>query len=162
MSADMFRVGKIQTPFRPIRELEEMRRKVDEDIVRPIMHAVWERVPEELKTWSPSIETFEKGDSLVVKAELPGMKQEDIEVSATDDKLTVKGERRRETGVKESEYHLNEIAYGSFYRTVELPFNIDTKNIEATYEDGVLRVTLQRVAGSKPKKVTIQVKKVST
>jgi HSP20 family protein len=159
MSAEMFRFGKNQPPFRPIRELEEMRRKVDEDIVRPIMHAVWERIPEEAKTWSPSIESFEKGDSLVVKAELPGMKQEDIDVSATEDKLTIKGERRREAGVKEAEYHESEVSYGAFYRTLELPFNVDTKNIEAVYEDGILRITLQRVAGSKPKKVTIQVKK---
>jgi HSP20 family protein len=159
MPAEKYRMGKGQTPFRPVRELEEMRRRLDEDIVRPIMHAVWERIPDEAKTWSPSIDLFEKGDNLVVKAELPGMKQEDIDVSATDDVLTIKGEKRRETGVKDEDYYRSEAAYGAFYRAVDLPFSVDTKSIEATFEDGILRVTLQRMAGSKPKKVSIQINK---
>jgi HSP20 family protein len=136
-----------------------MRRRFEDDIVRPFMHAVWERIPEEVKGWAPSIDIFEKGDNVVVKAELPGMKQEDIDVSISDDTLPIKGERKPESGTKDEDYYRSEIDYGSFYRSVALPSSVDTKNIEAVYEDGVLRVTLQRASGAKPKKVSVMIKK---
>jgi HSP20 family protein len=159
MPAKRWRIGRDPLPFRPIPELEEMRRRFDEDVIRPVMHAVWERVPEEMKSWSPAVDVLEKGDNLLVKVELPGMKLEDISLSVTEDALTVKGERKPESAVKEEDYYRSEIAYGGFYRSVDLPFSVDTKTIEALYEEGVLRVTLQRAAGSKPKRVTVQVKK---
>ncbi len=159
MAAERWRIRRDPAPFRPIRELDEIRRRFDEDIVRPVMHAVWERIPEEAKTWSPPIDVFEKADTLIIKAELPGMRQENIDGSASEDILTIKGERKQDTGVKDEDYYRNEIAYGTFYRAVDLPFIVDTKSVDAVYEEGILRVTLQRAAGSKPKKVTIQVKK---
>ncbi len=161
MSAEKWKIRRDPAPFRPIRELDEIRRRFDEDIVRPVMHAVWEKIPDEAKTWSPPIDVFEKADTLVVKAELPGMKLEDIDVSASEDSLTIKGERKQESGIKDEDYYRNELAYGNFYRSVELPFNVDTKSIEAVYDEGVLRVTLQRAEGSKPKKVSIQIKKAT-
>lgn len=145
--------------FRPVRELEEMRRRFEDDFVRPVMHAVWERIPEEVKGWSPSVDIIEGGDTFEVKIELPGMKQTDVDVSVTDDMLAIKGERKPEGGVKNEDYYRNEIAYGTFYREIGLPAAVDTRNIEAVYEDGILRITLQRPAGAKPKKVNIQVKK---
>jgi HSP20 family protein len=153
------RKGRGPTPFRPMREWEDMRRVIDEDVVRPVMHAVWDRIPEEMKAWSPSMDVFEKGENLMVKVELPGMKQEDIDLYVTDETLTIKGNRDPEAGIKEEDYYRNEIGYGSIYRMIDLPFAVDTKSIEALYEDGILRITLQRVAGSKPKRVTVQVKK---
>ncbi len=159
MAEEMWRFRQGMGTFRPVRELEEMRRRLEDDVVRPVMRAVWERIPEEVKGWSPAVDVFEKGDTLVVKVELPGVKQDEVEVSASEDTLTVKGQRAREAGVKDADYDRSEIAYGNFYRSVALPANVDTKNIEALYEDGILRVTLQRAAGARPKKVTIQVKK---
>ena len=147
------------TPWRPIRELEEMRWWFDEDIARPFMRGVWERIPEEEKSWAPSIDTFEMDDSYVVKVELPGMKLEDIDVSVSDDALTVKGQKKPESGVKDEDYYRSEIAYGSFSRTITLPSTADTKNIEASYEDGMLRIRLPRTAEATPKKVTVSVKK---
>jgi HSP20 family protein len=123
------------------------------------MRAVWERIPEEVKGWSPSIDVFEKGDNFEVKVELAGMKQEDVDVSVSNDTLTIKGERMPESSIKDEDYYRSEIACGSFYRSIALPSSVDTKNIEAVYEDGILRVTLQRAAGAKPKKVNVQVKK---
>jgi HSP20 family protein len=145
--------------FRPVRELEEMRRRFEDDIVRPVMRAVWERIPEDVKGWSPAVDVFERGDTLVVKIELPGVRQEEVELSASDDALTVRGQRNPEAGVKDADYNRHEIAYGSFYRSVALPANVDTGKVEAVYQDGILEVTLQRAAGTKPKKVNIQVKK---
>ena len=159
MPTDRWGLQRGLIPRRTAREFEEMRRRFDDDIIRPFMRAVWERIPQEVKGWSPSIDAFEKGDNFVVKFELPGMKQEDIDVSVSEDALTIKGERKPESGIKDEDYDRSEIAYGSFYRSVELPASVDTNKIEAVYEDGVLHVTLQRVAGAKPKKVTVQVKK---
>ena len=146
-------------PFRPIPELEEMRRRFEDDVVRPLTRAIWERIPEEQKGWAPPIDVIENSDNFVVKVELPGMKQEDIDVSVSDDTVTIKGERKQESSVKDEDYYRSEIAYGSFYRSIALPSGVDTKNIEAVYEDGILRITLQRAAGAKPKNVTVQVKK---
>ncbi|MEK7354302.1 MAG: Hsp20/alpha crystallin family protein, partial [Chloroflexota bacterium] len=115
--------------------------------------------PEEQKGWAPPVDVFEEGDTLEVKVELPGVKQEDVDVSVSDDTLTIKGERKQESSVKDEDYYRSEITYGSFYRSIALPLSVDTKNITAVYDDGILRVTLQKAAGAKPKKVTVQVKK---
>lgn len=146
-------------PFRPIRELDEIRRRLDEDIIRPVMQAVWDRIPEEAKSWAPAMDVFQKDDTLMVKAELPGLKQDNIDVYVTEDTLTVRGERNPESGIRDEDYFRTEMAYGTFYRTIDLPVSVDTGNIEAVYEDGILRIKLQKAAGSKPKKITVQVKK---
>ena len=148
-----------RVPFRVPREFEEMRRRFEDEVARPFIRAVWEHVPEEVKGWSPSIDVFEKGDTFVVKVELPSMKQEDIDVSVSEDTLTIQGERKQESSIKNEDYYRSEIAYGSFNRSIALPSSVDAKNVEAVYEDGILRVTLQRAAGAKPKKVNVQVKK---
>ncbi len=146
-------------PIRPLRELEEWGRRLDEEFARPFMRAIWDRVPEEEKGWAAPIELFEKGDTIIAKIELPGVKQADIDLSVSDDVLTVKGEKKMETAVREEDYIRSEIDYGTFHRSIALPPGIDAKNVDAVYEDGVLRVTLHRAAEAKPKKINIQVKK---
>lgn len=147
------------TPLRPLRELDEMRRRLEDDIARPFLRSIWDRIPEEVKRWAPSIDIWEKGDDFVVKVELPGMKYEDIDVSVLEETLVIKGEKKPERGIKDEDYHRSEIAYGSFYRSILVPSSIDTKDIEAVYEDGVLRVTLKRASGAKPQKIEVKVKK---
>ena len=149
-------------PFRPSPELDDLRRKFEEDIVRPVTKAVYGHISEEQRGWAPPIDVFERGDSFEVKVDLPGLKLEDIDVSVSDDTLTIKCERKPESGVQDEDYYRSEIAYGNFYRSIALPSNVETRNIAAVYEDGVLRITLQRVSGAKPKKVTVQVKKAAT
>jgi HSP20 family protein len=146
-------------PFRPVPELEEMRRRFDAEITRPIMRAVWEHIPEEMKARSPALDVFEKGEVFVVKAELPGMKQEDIDVSVSEDVLTIKGERKPETSIKDEDYYRNEIGYGAFYRSLRLPSGVDARKIDAVYEDGFLRLTFSRTTGTKSQKVVVQIKK---
>ena len=159
MAEERWRTARDPAPFRPIRDLDDMRRRFDEDVVRPVMHAIWERIPEEAKTWAPPLDVYEKADNLMIKAELPGLKREDIDVYVTEDTLTIKGEKKRESAVKNEDYYRSEALYGGFYRTINLPYAVDTKNIDALYEDGILRITLQRMAGSKPQKISVQVKK---
>lgn len=159
MPEERRRTSRNPRSFRPFGELEDLRRQFEEDIIRPAMRAVWERIPEEVRGWSPSIDVFEKGDNLEVKVEIPGIKQQDIALSVSDDTLIIKGERRPDADIKEEDYYRSEIDYGSFYRSIALPSNIDTDNIEAAYEEGMLRVTLHRVSGAKAKKINIQIKK---
>ena len=108
---------------------------------------------------APAIEMFEKEDKFVVKAELPGMKEGDVDVSVADDTLTIKGERKTESKVKEEDYYCCERSYGSFSRSVALPSTVDAKKIEASYEDGVLEVSLPKAPEVKPKKISVSAKK---
>jgi len=102
---------------------------------------------------------FEKEDRFVVKAELPGMKEEDIDISVTDDTLTIKGEKKSESEVKDEDYYFSECSYGSFLRYVALPSNVDASKIGANFDDGVLEVNLPKMPEVKPKKVKVSAKK---
>ena len=125
--------GEGLIPWRPFRELEELERRFEDIFGRPFLPSVWRRLPIEERGWAPPIEVFEKEDKYVVKAELPGMKEEDIDVSVVGDTLTVKGEQKAETEVKEEDYCCCERSYGSFFRSIALPSNVDAKKIEASY-----------------------------
>lgn len=145
-------------PWGPFRELEEMGRRFEEIVGRPLLPAQWRRLPAEERGWTPLIEMFEKEDTFIVKADLPGMKKEEIDISVVGDTLTIKGERKTESEVKEEDYHFCERSYGSFMRSITLPTTVDVKKIKASYEDGVLEISLPKAPEVKPKKVEISVK----
>jgi HSP20 family protein len=92
--------------------------------------------------WSPAVEVFEKGDKLVVRAEIPGVSRENVNVDVTDDALTIEGERRQESEDRGEGYYRSERSYGRFFRTIPLPEGIDAEKAEAKFKDGVLEVTL--------------------
>lgn len=146
-------------PSRPLRELEEMERRFEDIFGRSWIPALWRRLQAEGRPWAPAIEVIEKEDRYVVKAEIPGAKQEDIEVSVVGDTLTIKGEKEAETEVNEEDYHLRECTYGSFYRSIGLPSNVNAQKIEASFDDGVLEVTVPKAGEVKPKKVSVSAKK---
>jgi len=92
--------------------------------------------------WAPQIEMFERDNKLVVRADLPGLSKEDIKVEVANDYLTIEGERRREhEETKEGRYR-SERSYGHFYRSIPLPAGVDSKDVNATFHDGVLEVTM--------------------
>jgi HSP20 family protein len=93
--------------------------------------------------WLPRIEAFQKGDRFVVKADLPGLKKDDIQVEVTDDALTIQGERREEHQEEREGLYRSERQYGHFYRTVPLPDGVISESAQATFRDGVLEVSLQ-------------------
>ena len=142
------------TPWRPFGEIEDWERRFEDFFGRQML-----RLPVEEKGWMPVLDIFEKDDKFVVKAELPGMKEEDIDVSVVGDALMIKGEKKTETEVKEENYYRCERAYGSFYRSVPLPSTVDANKVEANFEDGVLEVTLPKSAEIKPKKIAVAAKK---
>lgn len=108
--------------------------------------------------WSPAIDVYDSKDNILVKADLPGLTKDEIEVSIQDDNLIIKGEKKKDTEVKEENYYRTERFYGSFYRTVELPAQVEADKVDAKYEDGVLSLTLPKKEDAKPKKITIDVK----
>ena len=162
MAMERWRPGWGIRPWRPFRELEDIEQRFDELFNRPSLPRLWRRLPVEEIGWAPAIEVFEREDKFVVKAELPGMKEEDIDVSVVGDTLTIKGERRAETEAKEENYYCCERSYGSFFRSIALPSTVDAKKIEASYEDGVLEMSLPKAAEVKPKKISVSAKKKAT
>ena len=147
------------TPWTPFRELDEIERRLDEALGRQLLPRRWRHFLAEEKGWAPAIEMFEKEDKFVIKAELPGMKEEDIDISIVGDTLTIKGERKAESEVKEEDYYCCERSYGSFLRSVMLPANVNAEKIGANFEDGVLEIDLPKAAEVKPKKITISARK---
>ena len=109
-------------------------------------------------TWSPPVDIFETADSIVLKAELPGVTRENIDIQVRDNALTLKGERRFEREVKDENYLRIERSYGAFQRGFNLPAMIQQDKIKAVFKDGVLEVTLPKAEEAKPKQVKIEVK----
>jgi len=110
------------------------------------------------EAWFPDIDVFEREGKVVVRADLPGMKPEDVEVTVEGDLLTIKGRREEEKEVKEENYYCSERAFGEFSRTVRLPEGAATDAIEATCSNGILEVTIPKPASPELKSVKVQVK----
>ena len=106
--------------------------------------------------WRPAVDTFEEGNNVVIKAELPGVKKEDITIDVKDNVLTLKGERSAETEVKEENYYRREHSYGKFFRAFTLPDAVDPNKIEASCKDGVLKISIPKTEAAKTKKIDIK------
>jgi HSP20 family protein len=111
------------------------------------------------RTWAPPVDIYENGESLVLKAELPGVNPDDVEIRVEDNTLYLKGERKFEKEVKEQNYHRVERSYGTFTRTFSLPNSIDADKVAASYKDGVLTLTMPKKEEAKPKTIKINVSK---
>lgn len=92
--------------------------------------------------WLPQVEAFRRGDKFVVRADLPGIKKEDVHAEIDQGVLTISGQRTSEREDERDDYYRSERSYGSFYRTIPLPEGVESDNCEATFKDGVLEVTL--------------------
>jgi len=93
--------------------------------------------------WAPEVETFRRGDKLVVRADLPGLRKEDVKVQIEQDVLTIEGERSEESREEDDGYYRTERSYGHFYRAIPLPEGVDDSECDASFKDGVLEVTLK-------------------
>jgi HSP20 family protein len=93
--------------------------------------------------WTPQIEVFHRGNDLVLRADLPGMKKEDVNVEISDNTITIQGERREEHEEEKEGWYRSERSYGSFYRTIPLPEGTITDSAKATFKNGVLEIVLQ-------------------
>jgi len=107
-------------------------------------------------TWVPLVDVYEGQDALVVRAELPGMRQEEIEVSIHDNILTLRGERKPDTKVKEESYHRRERLTGPFHRTLSLSSVVDTAGVKAIYREGVLEIRLPKKEEARPRTIKVE------
>lgn len=94
--------------------------------------------------WAPQVEVFERGSNLVIRADLPGLKREDVNVEIEDDALVIRGERHNDFEDQRDGLYRSERSYGSFYRVIPLPEGVDESKVNATFRDGVLELTLPR------------------
>jgi HSP20 family protein len=107
-------------------------------------------------TFTPAFDVSETENELIVKAEVPGMDQKDIDINLSDGLLSITGEKKHEKEDKNENYHCVERHYGKFSRMMRVPFEVEADKVDATYKDGVLKVTLPKSETAKPKKIEIK------
>jgi HSP20 family protein len=106
--------------------------------------------------WAPKIDLSETKEALVVRAEIPGVEQKDIQVSLQDQMLTIKGEKAKEKEEKDEHFHRTERSYGAFVRAMRLPVAVDGSKVTASFKDGVLTVTLPKTPAAKGTTIPIK------
>ncbi|HEY4485162.1 MAG TPA: Hsp20/alpha crystallin family protein [Nitrospiria bacterium] len=150
-------------PWRPFTELTRMEREMErmfEDFMgKPLFGLRWPerlRFPE-FKFRGPAIEIYEEKDDLVLKAELPGMTKEDLDIQISDTYLTLKGEKKAEKEMKEKGHYYSERTYGAFERTVEIPRYVLAEKAVAHFKDGVLKIRLPKTEEAKRKETKIKI-----
>ena len=141
------------TRWDPFREMFAMQKNMDRLLDRALNNeSVWSMPV----TWDLALDVVENKDEFLVKASIPGINPDDIEITFTDNVLTIKGETKDDKDVKDEQYHLRERRYGSFSRSISLPNKVKSDAIQASYDAGVLTLKLPKAEEVKPKKITIQ------
>ncbi len=141
------------TRWDPFQEMLNLRRTVDRLFDNVGTDHEWAQPG----MWGLAVDVVENKDDFVVKASVPGINPDDIDISYADDTLTIKGEIKSDNEVKENQYHLRERRYGSFARSIALPTKIKGDAIEASYQNGVLTMRLPKAEEVKPKRIAIKV-----
>jgi HSP20 family protein len=143
-------------PWDVMRELATM-----QDRMNRIWSSVHDRGHEEVSgrgSWMPPVDIYETADhAVVLKAELPGLKREDIDLTVENNTLTIRGERRKEDGIADDRYHRVERSFGPFLRSFTLPPTVDPGRVRAEYRDGVLTVTLPTREEARPRQIQVNV-----
>ena len=104
----------------------------------------------------PAVNVWVNGEDAVITSEIPGVKTDDIDISVTGNSVTLRGKRPSEEETNVESYHRHELWHGNFNKTVQLPFNVDSEKIHATYKKGVLHVSMPKLEAEKPKKIKIE------
>ena len=145
--------------FDPEREFlslrDAMNRLMEESFVLPSMIG---EVRGSGRSWGLAVDMYETNDNLVVKASVPGIKPEQLDVTVQGETLTIKGEAQEEQQREQGRYHVRERRQGSFSRSITLPFPIQSDKVQATFENGVLTLTLPKAEEIKPKSIKVKVK----
>jgi HSP20 family protein len=155
--------GEVAKPSaaRSLSPFEEMNRMFEGVFPRGWMQPfrwewpAWSRIPEPFEGRTPKVDIVERDDDILVRAELPGVDKKDVDISTTENTVTIKGSTRTEEKEEKGDYYRCEIASGSFSRTVTLPGNVDSTKAKASFKDGVLELTLPKVEKSKRQKIEI-------
>lgn len=142
------------TRWEPVREMmtlrEAMDRLFDDAFTRPLSQSGVSTLP--------AIDLIENSDEVIVKAALPGLKADDVQISVRGDTLTLRGNYKQENEKNEATYHIREQRYGAFERTIMLPVDVQSNKAKADFENGLLTITLPKAETVKPKTISINVK----
>ena len=140
-------------PFRDLMAMQDrMTRLIDETLSRIWKEDIAQGV------WSPAVDILERGDEVVLKADLPGVTQNEIDIRVEEGTLTIQGERKFVKESSEENYVQIERPYGTFRRTFSIPRTVDQESIKASYKDGVLRIVLPRRQEIQPKQIVVEPK----
>jgi HSP20 family protein len=140
-------------PFRDLMAMQDrMTRLIDETLSR-----IWKDDMAQ-GVWSPPVDILERGDEVVLKVDLPGVSQNEIDIRVEEGTVTIQGERRFVKESSEENYVQTERPYGTFRRTFSIPRTIDQESIKASYKDGVLRIILPRKQEIQPKQIVVEPK----
>lgn len=142
---------------------KDMERLFEEFIDDPFMaglrrrHPLWKRFMA-IEGTSPAVDMIDKKDEIVVRAEVPGVEKEDINISLTENTLTIKGETKKEKETREEDYYYSEISYGSFVRTLSLPEKVQTDKVKAKFKNGILEIHLPKSPEATQREIKVDVK----
>jgi len=144
------------TPFQPFRGFTSLQGQINR-----LFNEAFDRTSEEgnLTSWAPAVDIYETEHNLVVKADLPDIKPEDLDIRVENNILTIRGERKFEKKVDENNYLRVERAYGSFSRSFSLANTVNTEAIQADYQNGVLTLSIPKREEAKPKQIKVRVEK---
>ena len=137
----------------PIREVATLQNRVNS----LFQDFAGENDPVTAAAFAPAVDVYENGEKVVLKLDVPGIKEQDLDIRVENQTLTVRGERKFESEEKEENFHRIERRYGSFFRSFSLPTSVDTENVAASYEAGVLKLELKKKASAQPRQIKIGV-----
>jgi HSP20 family protein len=142
----------------PEREIDRFRREIERMFDEFFSE---ERFPALFRTERvitfPALDVYDEGDKIVVKAELPGLTKDDVEIIVRDRELIIKGEKKKEEEIKEENYYYSERSFGKFSRTIRLPTDIKLDEVKAKFRNGVLEIELPKVEEARPKEIKVEV-----
>jgi len=145
---------KYMSRWEPFRDMLSLRADMDR-----LFSSLFGGAPEEREGfWAPVVDIEEDNENILVRAEIPGMKKEDIKVSVQGNMLTITGERKQEDEVKNKTFHRVERSYGRFSRMITLPTDVDSDKVKASYKDGILNITLPKPESIKPRNIDVEIK----
>jgi HSP20 family protein len=142
------------TRWNPLRDLTSLHRDMD-DLFRQSFRDFGRFMTEE--TGYPALECYVKDKVFTVKALIPGVDPNDIHISVMDNRLSIKGETKKDTNIKEEQYMLHEFRYGAFERTITIPEGVEIEKLHASFENGTLMITAPAKEAAKPKRIEIEV-----
>ncbi|MGA9535221.1 MAG: Hsp20/alpha crystallin family protein [Desulfobacterales bacterium] len=141
-------------PFKEVTTLQERINRLFEDAFPRTREREEDLSP---GVWRPAVDIYEGEKAVVLKAELPGIKKEDVSVEVKDNVLTIKGERKAESEIKEEKYYRRERTYGSFSRSFNLQYTVKPDKIKARFKDGVLVIEVPKPEEEKPKQINVNI-----
>lgn len=145
--------------WNPMREAASLINEFDRMLEYPLLRSRWGmplQANEVVGSWGLALDIAEQGELFLVKASIPGINPDDLNVTLEDNVLTIQGETKDDQTIDENTYHIRERRYGSFSRSVRFPVPVEGDKVEAEYDSGVLTLTIPKAEAVKPKRITVK------